>query len=108
MKRLILILTLILCGMCQAAKFHYQDPDGNFAICTTNNQAHIAIMEAALLNDCELEAPVDSGLPISDEDKEKLTKEEKDALKVLKKEHNGRMYTVLKRVPNFKADPNEI
>ena len=85
-------------------QYYWQDPDGNYAITATSNPTNIAIMEAALVEDCELEAPVDSGLRISDKDKAKLTKEEKDSLKILKKEYRGNLHTVLKKVPEF--NPN--
>ena len=85
-------------------QYNYQDPNGNFATCVTNNPAHIAIMETALVEDCELEEPVDTHLPISDEDKAKLTKEEKDSLKILKKEYHGSLHTVLKKVPDFNPE----
>ena len=85
-------------------KYHYQDPDGNYATCVTSNPAHMAIMEKALLEDCELENPADEGKPISDVDKDKLTSDKIDALKILKIEYHGNMHTVMKKVPEF--NPN--
>ena len=117
MKRISILIVLILStlALAEVRTFYWIHPRCGMMRTMTSNPAHIAIMEAYMA-DCEEEAPVNSRRRITKEEKDKLTKEEKGALKPLKFKkwsdpndpNSFKEYTVLKRFPNFKADPNEI
>ena len=122
MKRISILIVLILStlALAEVRTFYWIHPRCGMMRTMTSNPAHIAIMEAYMA-DCEEEEPVDTKKKLTKEKKDTLTAEELLLVKPLKIKRvkwtdpntgkvygNDKEYTVLKRFPNFKADPNEI
>ena len=125
MKRISLVIALICASLtfAEVRTFYWSHPSCGMMRTMTSNPAHIAIMEAMMVNDCEEEEPVDTGKKLTKEVKDKLSADNLKLVKPYKIKHHkwtdpntgvsygdDKEYTVLKRFPNFREaiDVNDI